>query len=117
MACCAASRCGLPIDKAKVEIELTSGGDYLYGYLPGNKSAGRPAYLVLEFEDSRKADDVKTTVAVPKGSPSRCAPATRREAARAMISPAWSLRFPRMRLHVQFHEKSARFVGGAGLQR
>ena len=53
--------------KAKLEIELTSGGNYLYGYLPGNKAAGRPAYLVLEFEDSRKADDVKTTVAVPKG--------------------------------------------------
>lgn len=53
--------------KAKVEIELTSGGNYLYGYLPGNKDAGRPAYLVLEFEDSRKADDVKTTVSVPKG--------------------------------------------------
>ena len=53
--------------KAKVEIELTSGGNYLYGYLPGNRDAGRPAYLVLEFENSRKAEDVKTTVSVPKG--------------------------------------------------
>ncbi len=53
--------------KSQIEIELTSGGNFLYGYASGNKSAGRPPHLVLEFEDSRKADDVKTTVAVPKG--------------------------------------------------
>lgn len=53
--------------KSQIEIELTSGGNFLYGYLSGNKSAGQSPYLVLEFEDSRKADDVKTTVTVPKG--------------------------------------------------
>ena len=53
--------------KSQIEIELTSGGNFLYGYIPGNKSAGQPPHLVLEFEDSRKADDVRTTVAVPKG--------------------------------------------------
>ena len=52
--------------KAQVEIELTSGGNYIYGYAPGN-NAGQSPHLVLDFADSRKADDVKTTVAVPKG--------------------------------------------------
>lgn len=53
--------------KSQIEIELTSGGNFLYGYIAGNKSAGQPPHLVLEFEDSRKAEDVRTTVAVPKG--------------------------------------------------
>ncbi len=53
--------------KAQVEIELNRGGGYLYGYSPGKSSAGQAPYLILEFEDSRKAADVATMVSVPKG--------------------------------------------------
>lgn len=53
--------------KAQVEIELSRGGGYLYGYSPGKSSAGQAPYLILEFEDSRKAADVATLVSVPKG--------------------------------------------------
>ena len=53
--------------KAQVEIELSRSGRYLCGYSRGKAGGGQMPYLVLEFEDSHKADDVRTVVSVPKG--------------------------------------------------